>query len=244
MDLFKQVLSTLPTDPIPVRKLIVGVHWTLVASRYCGLASTMVGAGPHGHSPVRDVGNLHNKSAQELAKWTLSDNQLEASIGLAALNSLLELKEDWLVEVNAAEVISQKSKGRNLAVVGHFPFIDRIKDQMQHCWVIEQNPYGDDIPEEKAADYIPKADVVVITATTLINKTFDGLLALCHPQAQVMLLGPSTPLTPLLFDHGISFLSGARVVDEEAAILTIQQGAGFPQVKGTRLLTITRALMS
>lgn len=244
MDLFKQVLSTLPTDPIPVRKLIVGVHWTLVASRFCGLASTMVGEGPHGHSPVREVGSLHEKCAQELAQWVLSDNQLEASIGLAALNSLLELKEEWLVEVNAAEVISREGKGRNLAVVGHFPFIDRIKANLRNCWVIEQNPYGDDIPEEKAADYIPRADVVVITATTLINKTFDGLLALCAPNSLVMLLGPSTPLTPLLFDYGISFLSGARVVDEEAAILTIQQGAGFPQVKGTRLLTITRALMS
>jgi len=47
---------------------------------------------------------------------------------------------------------------------------------------------------------------------------------------------------PLLFDHGISFLSGARVIDEDAAMLTIQQGAGFPQVRGTRLITMTKGI--
>lgn len=87
------------------------------------------------------------------------------------------------MEINASEVISRESKGRNLAVVGHFPFIDRIKAEMRNCWVIEKIPFGDDIPEEKAADYIPRADVVMITATTLINKAFDGLPALCAPKS-------------------------------------------------------------
>ena len=54
-----------------------------------------------------------------------------------------------------------------------------------------------------------------------------------------MVLGPSTPLSPLLFDYGISFLSGSRVIDENAAIITIQEGATLPQVKGMRLVTMT-----
>jgi len=44
----------------------------------------------------------------------------------------------------------------------------------------------------------------------------------------------------MLFDRGISYLSGSRVVDEEKAILTVQQGAAFPQVKGVRLLTLNK----
>jgi uncharacterized protein len=126
----------------------------------------------------------------------LSGYQLEASIGLAAKNYLIEPNNEHLVEINASELISRENKGRNLAVVGHFPFIDRIKAEMRNCWVIEKIPYGHDIPEEKAADYIPRTDVVVITATTLINKAFDGLPALCAPKSLVMLLGPSTPLPP------------------------------------------------
>lgn len=42
-----------------------------------------------------------------------------------------------------------------------------------------------------------------------------------------MVLGPSTPLSPVLFDHGVTFISGARVVDEVSALRTVGQGATF-----------------
>ena len=41
MKLLEALLKTIPSDPIPIRKIIVGVHWTLVSSKYCGLGSTM-----------------------------------------------------------------------------------------------------------------------------------------------------------------------------------------------------------
>lgn len=242
MKLLEEILTALPEKQIPIRKVIVGVHWTLVASKYCGLASTMVREEQYGHSQVRDVGTLTEKSAQELADWALSDNLLEASIGMAAINSLLELDERLLKEINAAEVIARESKDKNLVVVGHFPFVERMKTIARNCWVIEKRPFGDDFPEEKAQEFIPQADVIAITGTAFINHSIENLLSLCPSDSIVMVLGPSTPMTPLLFDHGISFLSGSRVIDEEAAITTIQQGASFPQVKGTRLLTMTKGI--
>ena len=62
--LLEALLETIPADPIPVRKVIIGVHWTLVSSKYCGLGSTLVGEGPHGHSQIRDVGVI-----QEVKNW-------------------------------------------------------------------------------------------------------------------------------------------------------------------------------
>lgn len=239
MKLLKEIIGALPKDPIPVRQVIVGVHWTLVASRFCGLSSTTVRDEQHGQSRVRDVGSLTEKSAQELATWALSDNFTEASIGLAAINSLLELDEKSLKEINASEVIAREGKGKNVAVVGHFPFIESMKSIARNCWVIEKRPFGDDFTEESASEFLPQADVIAITGTTFINHTIENLLQLCPPTSLIMILGPSTPMTPLLFNHGITFLSGARVIDEAAAIKTIQEGAIFPQVKGTRLLTMT-----
>jgi uncharacterized protein (DUF4213/DUF364 family) len=52
-----------------------------------------------------------------------------------------------------------------------------------------------------------------------------------------MLLGPSTPLSPVLFDHGVDIMSGARIADEEAVLLTVGQGASFRQVEGVKRLT-------
>jgi len=239
MKLLKALLDQLPPGDISVKDVLVGVHWTAVCSKGCGLASTLVGNGPHGHNSVRDVGNLEDKSAQELAQWVLSDNLLEASIGMAAINSLLDVDETQAVEINAAEVLAREGAGKNIAVIGHFPFVERLRALAGNLWVIEQKPQAGDLPEQAAEDYLPQADVVAITGTALINHTFDKLLSLCTASSLVMVLGPSTPLSPVLFQHGIQMISGAKVIDEPAALKTIQQGASFPQVKGVRLLTLS-----
>jgi len=240
MDILQTLIQSLPPTPVPIRKVVVGVHWTLVCSKSCGLASTLVGCGPHGHSQMRDVGQLHHKTAQDLAQWLLSDNLLEASIGMAALNSLIEVDENKLKQVNASAIIACEGKGKNVVVVGHFPFVEQIKAIPQNCWVIEKQPFGEEFPEEAAEELIPKADVIAITGTAFINHSIEKLLSLCQPGSMVMVLGPSTPLLPLLFDYGITYLSGSQVTDEEAAIETIVQGASLPQVKGIQLVTMVK----
>jgi len=48
--------------------------------------------------------------------------------------------------MNASEVLKQKGAGKNIALVGHFPFIPRLRDVAQNLWVIEQNPAEDEYP--------------------------------------------------------------------------------------------------
>ncbi len=239
MDLLDDLLASLPND-VAVRSVLVGAHWTVVCSRNCGLASTLTGNQPHAHEQVRDVGRLHLKGARELAEYARSDNPLEASLGVAAINSLLGVDERNAVEINAAEVLAEQGRGKNVALVGHFPFIPKLRERVGQLWVIEQRPSEGEYPAESAADVIPQADVVAITGTAFINHTLDGLLALCRPNAQVLVLGPSTPLSPVLFEHGATILSGARVTDEAAVMRTVAQGATFQQVEGVRLLTLRR----
>ena len=237
MTILDDLLNFLTQDA-PVHSLIVGVHWTLVCSRCCGMASTIIGNHLHGHDSVREVGHLHEKSARELAEYARSDNLLEASIGVAAINSLLAVDENDAVETNAVEELIEYGRGKNVAVVGHFPFIPKLRSVVGQLWVIEQSPMEGDYPAEAADDIIPKADVVAITSSALINHSLDGLLALCPPNAMVMMLGPSTPFSTVLFEHGVTILSGAHVVDVEATCQTISQGANFQQVKGVRLLSL------
>jgi len=56
----------------------------------------------------------------------------------------------------------------------------------------------------------------------------------------VLILGPSTPLVPLLFDHGIHYLSGSLVLNEADTVRTVQQGASFPQVEGVQVVTMVK----
>lgn len=238
MTIIDDLLATLNFDA-PVRSVLVGAHWTAVCSRHCGLAATLMDHYTHGHTQVRDVGRLHQKTARELAEYAHSDNLLEASIGIAAINSLLEVDEQQAVEINAADILVERGCGRNVALVGHFPFISKVRQSVGQLWVIEQHPTGDEYPAEAAADLIPQAEVVAITSSTLINHTLEGLLSFCHPDATVLMLGPSTPLSPVLFEHGATIISGTRVIDEAAVLRTVMQGATFKQVEGVRLVTLS-----
>jgi uncharacterized protein (DUF4213/DUF364 family) len=119
--------------------------------------------------------------------------------------------------------------------------VPKVREVAQTCWVLELSPGPGDLPAERAPEIIPQADVVAITGMTLINGTFEALAALPRPGAFVVVLGPSTPLSPLLFDHGVDAISGAVVVDIPAALAAISQGANFRQVPGKRLLTMARS---
>jgi uncharacterized protein (DUF4213/DUF364 family) len=233
-------LLTNIVDDSPVRSILVGAHWTVVCSRYCGMAATVMSAMPHTHAAVREVGHLHTKTARQLAEYALSDNTLEASIGVAAINSMLSIDESQAIEINALDVLAKYGRGKNVALVGHFPFIPRLRPAVSNLWVIEQHPIEGEYPAEAATDLIPQSQIVAITSSALINHTLDKLLTLCQASSLVMMLGPSTPLSEVLFDHGVSLLAGSKIVDEAAVLRTVSQGANFQQVEGVRLLTLGR----
>jgi uncharacterized protein (DUF4213/DUF364 family) len=239
MDILEEILTTLPPNPVPVRNVTVGIHWTAVCSAFCGLASTLTSENlPYAN--IGEVGTLHLKPAQELARLVLSENHYESSVGMAALNSLIQPKPEDCMELNAYDWLFSNCPGKDVAIVGHFNFVDQVRILARNLWVLEKNPRPGDIPAEYSAEYLGKAEIIAITGSAFVNHSMSDVLAMCNPKATIMILGPSTPLSPVLFDHNVSILSGARVVDETGALLTIQQGGGFSQVWGVKRVTLFR----
>ncbi|MGC8874694.1 MAG: Rossmann-like domain-containing protein [Chloroflexia bacterium] len=242
MSLLEEIVETLRDAPLET--VCVGAHWTAVVVRRgalrCGLASTLVGEGPHGESPVRWAGRLLEHGALELAGLLRSEQRLEASIGLAAVNALLEVDESRLREENALHLLEREGRGKRVALIGHFPFIPRLRQAVGELWVLEQHLLPGEFPAERAAELLPQADVVAITGAALVNHTLEGLLALCRPGAFVLVLGPSTPLSTVLFRYGATALAGTRVVDPAAALRCVSQGATFRQIEGVRTVVMTR----
>jgi uncharacterized protein (DUF4213/DUF364 family) len=166
---------------------------------------------------------------------------MKASIGMAAFNALLDVDLQACTEINAAEVILERGAGRRVVIVGHFPFVERVREAAEVCWVVERRPRPGDLPAHRAAEVLPQADVVALTGTSLINHTYHDLVRLCRPDAFVLLLGPSAPLSPLLFQDGVDGVSGTLVVDPQRVLQSVAQGATFRQVKragGLRLMTM------
>ncbi len=246
MGVLDDLLASVEGDA-PVKEVRTCVHWTAVVSRHCGLASSLhSGEHPHGRQAVRGVGTLHEGSALELAAYARSDMPLEASIGVAALNSLMQVDEERCVELNAEAWLAEQGQGRRVAIVGSFPFVPRLREKVGELWVLEKHPSEGELFSDEASKVLPQADVVAITGTALINHTLDGLLALCREDSAVMVLGPSTPLSPVFFDYGVDVVSGTQVVDVDLVLKLISQGATFRQVKGpgVRLLTMTSSKMA
>ena len=210
----------------------------------CGLAATLCNPEfDHKlHPSVREAGDLHKMKSADLAGLVESCSFTEVAIGLATINALLPRNPEQWADVHAEEYLLEHGANKNVAVVGHFPFVDRLRSVAKNLWVLELNPREGDLPAESAPKVIPQSDVIAITATTLINKTFQGLIELCQPQAHVILVGPSTPLSPVLYDYGIDVLSGTIVTDPQTVMTGIGQGICFHQLrqkKAVRLVTLT-----
>jgi uncharacterized protein (DUF4213/DUF364 family) len=247
MALLDDLLTTLPDGD--VTEVRIGLNWTAVVvavegERRCGLASTLAGAHVHGTPDVPQAGRLDSYSGRELAALIHDGSLTLASVGMAAINALLPPLPDRWVEANAGDVIAAHGAGKHVALIGHFPFIPSLRAQVGQLSVLEQNPQPDELPANAAPDVLPRADVVAITGMTLINGTFEGLLTLCRPDALVLVLGPSTPLCPVLFDHGVHLLSGAVVTAIDPVLHALSQGAVFRQLHkaGVRLVNMTGGL--
>ena len=243
MTITDDLLAELKTDA-PVRQVMVGAFWTAVVLESnpirAGLGSTLHGEHHDEGPPVREPGRLRERSGRELAELLRSPQILEASVGMAALNALLDVDESSCVDLNAEDLIVERGAGKRVAIVGHFPFVDRVRQVARESWVLELRPRPGDLAAGQAVDVLPQADVVALTGTSLLNHTFDDLVALCRPEAFVVLLGASAPLSPVLLERGVDAVSGTKVVDVAAAVRAVSEGATFRQIPGKRLLTMAR----
>ncbi len=238
MKVLDDLVATLNTDA-KVRDIRMGLFHTAVVTRNCGLAATLPRDALRQEQPsVGEPGHLLEKNALELVRMAYSDNILEAAIGMAAVNSLLEVDEAKCRELNASQLIAERGKGKKVAIVGHFPFVPRLREAADELWVTEKNPREGDFTEDEAENLIPRADVIGITGTAFTNHTIERLLKLCRPDAYVVIIGDTAPLSPVLFDHGINAISGTKVIDPQLALNCVSQGATYQQIKGIRKLTM------
>ncbi len=180
-----------------------------------------------------DTAPRHNEhgSVHTILQNLKRQNTISASWGLAALNSLLNPNAPGK-DIKAQEVIKDIGRNKNIAIIGHFPFVEKIDSCFNNLWVLEKSPRPMDFHEYRKADLLPLADVIAITATTLLNGSLGEILNLARKDCVKILLGPSTPLSSCLLDMGIDILGGAIVQDDMNVYRGIQQNLPFRKLQG------------
>ncbi len=113
---------------------------------------------------------------------------------------------------------------------------------LRNLWVIELTPQEGDLPASAAPEVIPQADILAITSTTLINRTFDDIMQYRKPGATVMRWAKYAA-SPLLFEFGVHVLSGSLIDHPETVLPLVRQGANFRPIKsrGIRLVTLEKS---
>ncbi len=243
MTLLQELLNAI-TDASPVADIRVGLHWTvlLTADGRTGIANANYGRHRvHGTPDLRAAGTLIGRSAQELAQWALDGRPVERGIGVAAINALLPVPpENRLTDMNAAEVLLNKAAGKKVVVVGHFPFLPRLQQKAGELYVLELDPGPGEYPAEAAPKIVPQADIAAITGSAIVNGTLEQLLPLCRPEAYVLILGPSTPLHPIVLAWGADAIASSLVVDPKPCMEFVSQGSTFRQLQGIRKVVLTK----
>ena len=200
----------------PVTGTQMGQCWTAVeTAEHFGMAMTT----PVDTAPRLLSGDYTGMSLRELAAACRSWNLTEAGYGMAAVNAFYNTPAH-LAQLNAYEPFDNYCtdgldlRGRHIGVVGHLNMPPSIREQAASVRILERSPRPGDYPDSACDWLIPQCDVVIMTASTLVNKTLPHLLELCK-NAYTILAGPSCPLCPGLLELGIDRIAGLVITETD-----------------------------
>jgi len=108
-------------------------------------------------------------------------------------------------------------KGKKVTVLGHFPLLERLFEPICDLSIIEWEPEDGDYPITAYEYLLPESDYVYLTCRCVMDKTLPRVLELSKNAERITMVGPGTPLAPVLFDYGIKELSGFMIKDHARA---------------------------
>jgi uncharacterized protein (DUF4213/DUF364 family) len=196
----------------------VGVAYTFPESRECR-------AGDDGERRP-----LAGSKASLLLSGLGGKDLLASTLGLATANALLAGGPPS-VYTHEGDVLEslQIRNGDRVCMVGCFvPLLKPLERRQISITTVDQVPKSGSLPAQEVEQELPRSQVAIITATSLINGTLDHLLELSRCCREVALLGPSTPLLPeAFFGTPATCLAGIRVQEPEGVLQSIAEGQGF-----------------
>jgi uncharacterized protein len=196
-----------------------------------GIAAVLFDTLPHGCTVMPMAGTFAGSPVHQLLKYLVDGkNPLEIAIGLACANALIKPSENSADNKEATTYLDLQP-GEKVAMVGLFsPLVEKIRATGTVLTVIEKNPQRLELLSAEAKQQaLKECDVAIITATTLLNNTFEETVSLLGSPRSVAMLGPSTPLVPEIFrDTPVTHLGGVTVADAARVLQIISEGGGTP----------------
>lgn len=233
-NLYENILPEAKNRKVADLRIGLGYTGVRLDNNATGIAAVLFDALPHGCTVMPAAGNFAGSPVAELLKYLVAGkNPLEVTIGLAVANALIKPPSDS-GDNNEATTYLNLQPGEKVAMVGLFaPLVERIRATGAILTVIEKNPQRLELLSlEEKQQTLQDCDVAIITATTLLNNTFEETVSALGKPRSVALLGPSTPLMPEIFrDTPVTHLGGAAVINSARVLQIISEGGGTPALR-------------
>ena len=223
---------------ITVTDVRIGLGYTavLLDSGSIGFAYTFREKSVSGCSVFQGKRPIAGSFVRDVVPYLCSGELLERTLGLAAANALFNTADDVdsqsgcvSSEGDLLEVLAL-TKDDRVGMVGYFgPLVPVIKQRAGELIIFEENMARADglCPESMEAELLPTCSVAIITATSIINSSFEHIAAAATTCRSKAVLGPSTPLVPEIFrNYGVTHLSGSIGIDPAEILRVVSEGGG------------------
>jgi len=225
-------------EDIKATDVRIGLGYTAVQldTGFVGLAYTFRDKAESGCSVFQGKRPLAGSPVRDVLQYLSSGALLERTLGLAAANALCNTPDaacglpGWTgTEGDLLDVLAL-TKDDKVGMVGFFgPLVPVIKQRAGELIIFEENMARSDglCPGSRAAELLPSCSVAIITATSIINNSFEHIAAAAGSCRARAVLGPSTPLAPGVFkDYGVTHLSGVISADAAAILRVVSEAGG------------------
>ncbi|RJS75135.1 hypothetical protein CW712_05365 [Candidatus Bathyarchaeota archaeon] len=228
---------------VRVKDVRVGVVYTgvVLSSGHAGVAYTPVHEFSGCHV-LPYAGSVAGRSSLDVINMALSPKLVEAAIGIAAVNALssmaFEIYPEKYVSSNV-DVLELIKAGDIVTMIGYFgPLVSEITRKTSELYVSEMKTIVDNrvniLSQSETSEALSASDVVLISGSTLVNKTMNEILSLTGNAREVVLLGPTASVVPQpLFKRGITAVMGIRILNPEKMLRVISEAGGTKQLLST-----------
>ena len=226
-DLLELLADSLDLPQARIEQVAVGPNLVgVLADGRMGLASHL-GARPSDEEkslPQR----LKGQTCAQAARLIMESRAYPLAIGVAALNAGLTpraVSETLPIQELAAAIAGDGEA----ALVGQFPFTPWLRQNVGKLHLFELQKVEGRVPRDQWDEVLARVQVAVITSTVFLTRHADYYLGQAKNAVRI-LVGPSTPMSPRLFEWGVDILAGSRVTDPEKVLHSIRQGGCFSDV--------------